>query len=515
MYAPKITPLSGKSFENFLDLVLHDVKSPEYHKAWKKVQQDIKLFIKHPDPLDLNQLFVDLMTLKILAFPILEASQHPLKPNEWEPIAEALKSIEERCERVNKRMLQMKKKDPKQALELQPLVDQLFPIRNTMQTYWKTYQEEWQKFQFEDPSEEETKSSSETPAPGFNRAAWHVLQTGFKALVSELSFRAKHNKTVSTIEDVVEYPLLPLLVREIRTLADAAQGFELLEKVKIVQSRNKQLALRLQFLYGETPVLPEKEKAILVPPKPNSSTASKSTSTFSWSDHRKKLLWLLPLALVLVLVFWLAQNNSSPTRQPPMSGLKGSSLAGPLGSKSNNQQNTSNLKKDLESLQSSQNTSIPIRELSSQIKEQLESVTGEVSDALLKEITEDLKEMMVILADETTAFLVSGESLERFDTFAELRDFLDAIQEQVQKVLELANAVQAQLTQYDVSVSMARNENEPTFALVLRDKNNHIVGKIGLHAQGLALQWKDMKNSLVVQNPSELAQAIKDLESSQ
>lgn len=521
MYSPQITALSGVNFQNFLKLLLCDTKSPESHSAWKKLRQDIKLFSQQPNPLDLNSVFVDLMTLKMLIYPILEDSNQSLKPSEWESVATVVKSMESRLKKIDSRILQMKKEEPEQALQLSPLVEQIRTLSNTAQNYWNTYQESWRQFQFQDTEAEEDPvetPSTEGDPPRFNREGWQVVQISFKVLMTELAFRAKNKTTEITPEEIADYPIFPILINQIQEIEERAQGFELLEKVKLVQARYKQLAQTLQFFYGDSPILPEKEKkqsSTEAETPPQKSQKALPVVLFD-SDKRKKWLWALPLlGGLLVLIIFLSQSEQKPSSIKPGFGGGGKGPANFNLKEGQKGFSSSSVKKELEQWQNSQSVKIPVQDLTQDLKEQLSSLTDDMTQSLLQQITNDLQELMVLLADETSAFLVSAESLHQFDSFAELEAFLNKIEEQYQKILELTEVLKENLTKYSMSLEVKRLDGKPAVFLVLKDKQNRVMGTIGVGGQGLELRWGASNSLLVVRDSQELINAIEKLEQTQ
>ena len=321
MAEPSILPVTGDHFEDFLVLTEADSREKALPKAWRILEQQTRSYISGGSTVDLNRIYVDLARLQMLAYPIVEDWKRPLSNKEWQQIEEQSKELEQQMDRMRKLSVDVRKKGAESFSQVAPLFNQLFEQNqelrknwNRFKQTWTVYKQQWKRFQEEqEESQKKNKpkktSSEEQEAPEppkppqmFQRERWHALRITTGLLEVELQQQtSKGPKESSESHDGVEY-----LVEQLRDIYVQTQGFELLEKVKMVQERNTQLIAELQQVYPEPIITADlKEQAQSGDQSQEDSEdsePSKKTPVHSW----KKSLFLaagIVAAGVLAVLF--------------------------------------------------------------------------------------------------------------------------------------------------------------------------------------------------------------------
>lgn len=521
----EIQPFTGEGVEIIWELVRSESRGPEFQAAWQKIEKDVNHFSESAPILDFNEVTLDIMTLEILAYPILlEEAQRPLKSGESKNILAQIQLALEQLKTLKENLKQLKKQEPDLAEPLLPFFEKLKSNYQEMRHQWEKYKKDWEAFQIEEESEEESEIESVKEkieeVPNFDHVGWQTLQLCFKTLFAELEYRIKWKKEIETKEQISQYPLFPILIEEIQTIHAKTQGFELLARAQLTQKRSQQLAQKLQFLYGPDPILPQKEKAVRDTSEPTEEAKTKGALL---SKKKKKVwLWVSLLGLGflgLVLLTLLSQppdKKQSKPFQSQISSSKSVPRKQPFSFLSGQMEQSDQSKKSLESAQQivrSKGLKIPVYAPNESMKKLF--AAEEVTTETLRSITKEAKELTALFVDEEDAYLVSGESLLHFDSLEKLKNFFAQVVEQYEQVVKVADVLQKELSQYQISVSLPEANGQGGYGLVLRDKNDRVVGQIEISADVLKLQWEAITNNLVIRNAQELVKVIQAIETSQ
>ncbi|MBF0286882.1 MAG: hypothetical protein HQM14_03620 [SAR324 cluster bacterium] len=517
MSITEIRALSGDGFDTFLQLINAEGKPSELDVVWQEIEQRVDIFSKGEEILDLNAIFVEMMTLKLLVAPTLENTRHPLKGEDWQKMPAQIKNDWTQLKRIQKYLTQIQSEDAELEKLLLPLFDRLKTVYREMGVYWNSYQQDWKEFQKLDSDEEEAEKKIKEP-PVFNHAGWAAAQLSFKTLIAELGLQKKKKGSFLDQNNISNYPVFQLLVKEVQDLARGMEGFELLEKIQLAQKRNEQLAQKLQPFYGAGPIIVKQ----ITPPPPNinSSPAAPKKNNLKYKKEppkkNKKLLWLL-VGLIVLCLGVLSQLSQPP---PVSNGIQAEStsdfkrpgvfskqFAPPrVNTAAGSVKNTEG--QLLQMLKMSK-IDMAVYSVDDNLKQMLDAET--VPKELLKKMVKDLQQPLILVADEGTAYLVSAEDSVRYDSLEELKNLLDTIAEHYQQMLETVKVLQNELLQYEVSF-MIENKGQPGYSLLLRDTKNQVVGQIDFGTKGLNLQWKGMDNVLSFETAEELADAVKKIE---
>ncbi len=286
MAEPRILPITGDHFEDFLILSETDSREKELPKAWRILEQQTRSHVSGGSVVDLNRIYVDLARLQMLAYPIVEDWKRPLSNKEWQQIEEQSKELEQQMDRMRKLSVEVRKKGA------------------VYKQQWKRFQEEQEEAEKKNKSRQSSSEDKEAPEPPkppqmFQRERWHALRTTTGLLEVELQQQSSEGSMKSQdFQMGIEY-----LVNQLQDIYVQTQGFELLEKVKLVQERNTQLIAELQQVYPEpiiTASLKEQAQAAEQNQEDSDETQpEKKAAAHSW---KKNLLLALGIVGVGVLV---------------------------------------------------------------------------------------------------------------------------------------------------------------------------------------------------------------------
>lgn len=342
MTTPPLLPITGERFDELLELIDPDRKSEVQATAWQVVQQQVQSFSgPSSGSVDLNRIFLDMLRLELLVFPILEDWKSPLNQNEWNRVEQQAEALEELQEKVRKLSIQVRKKDPQGYVQYAELFNRFFSGSEILRGYWGTFREEWKTYkqQWElilarrkraREREEAAKGESgeaqssrggtevreeDIPLapPLFRRDQWLALGQIGIFLDAELRQRcARYLKEPPP--PGLPHPAVRLLVQELQQIYLRTQGFELLEKIQLVQQRNAQLIQELQALFPE-PIISDAIRAQEQQerdrePAPVGGTPERKTSL------KPLLLMTLGLGVAAVAVFLLMQLVPGVQQQP-------------------------------------------------------------------------------------------------------------------------------------------------------------------------------------------------------
>ena len=491
----QILPFHGEGLAPILDLARAENSAQATQGAWQKIAQQVADFSENSPCLDFNAIAQDLLTLQVLLYPIvMKHAPQALDSDEANRIQDQIQATLETLKALRENLKQTQRQDADFAKQLLPFFEKLKTIHQEMRAQWDEYHQNWQTFQ---ASTEDALPEQEPPMPAFNQIRWHVLRLCFRLLMAEVEYRQKSKEGLHEVDQIAEYPLLPLLVQEIRTLHARTQGFELLEKAQLTQKRTQQLAQQLQFFHAAEPILPQNKS---LPSKRTEQATSKKGALPALKKNRKILLWGLPaLGLGFALLFFpfLVQNpkdtfqseNSGPTLIRQQNVSFGVAPSQPMKKPM----------RDLQQMVQTKGLKIPIYAPNENLKKSLEAAT--ISRETLRKITEEAQSLTVIFVAGESAYLVSGEGVLPFDSLEKLKNFFDKVAQQYEQLVQIAAALQQAFAQYEITVLLPEATGEPGYGLALRDEEQRMVGQIRFSQERLTLQWDGASETLLSQIP--------------
>ena len=291
-------------------LTNQEQKSKKIKQAWQILRQQIHAHTADSKKIDLNSIFVDTVRMELMIFPVVEHWKRPLTNAEWEHIDRDSIHLEKQMEQMKKMSALLRKKDPRLFPEIAPLFNKMFDynreLRNNWAEFkklWTNYKKEWELFQLRkkqalknrQKSIKSKQGSTETnnsvenieppeSPPMFSREHWHALRVSTKALEVEILRQCEHfrggkiNRQENSNGET--HAGVKFLVEELRKIYLKTHGFELIERVKLVQKRNDQLMQELQPYFPE-PIISEEIKLQTKP-------ASKNLETSAFRKYKQK-----------------------------------------------------------------------------------------------------------------------------------------------------------------------------------------------------------------------------------
>ena len=162
MPAPRILPVTGDHFEDFLKLTEADTREEELPMAWSILKQQTGSHSGPGPEVDLNRIYVDLARMQMLVYPIVEDWKRPLSNREWQEIEEQCGELEEQMSQMRKLSVDVRKQNPGSFSSVAPLFKLLFEQNqelrknwNQFKQTWTVYKEQWKRFQEEQEEAQE------------------------------------------------------------------------------------------------------------------------------------------------------------------------------------------------------------------------------------------------------------------------------------------------------------------------------------------------------------------------
>ncbi|MGK5091625.1 hypothetical protein WDW89_06350 [Deltaproteobacteria bacterium TL4] len=537
---PALVSLSGGQFSEILRLTDSAISAGELQTSWKQLKQQIDTFILKTEQIDLNSLVNEVLLLEILAFPIAEDYKRPISGPEWKALEAQITELQSQTEEFHKSARQLGKNKPEIFLTISPLFNQLFQLSYELQKIWNDFKKTWKVFLAKQKSldakkhpqadrrsaktvppessaseeKAETVEEEELVPPMFNRLRWQVSLQCFKLLQAELTYQWQLNKAAEATQSDTEFtlhPVIPLLVEAVRDVYRRTQGFELLNKIKLVQQRNEQLIQQLQLFYGEEPIIFKemlKESFQLMRDDRIHHPASrKSAPTLTFKNFIRLMGALMLLALLFLGSF--IASNTSEQKQVQRDGNLFSRL--PQGKtlypSEEAMEKQRGEEKQLYQFLADLNLEINVYPFDEQLQ-RLANSTPPETEGLLQEITRQMGRIPFVFTDAKTFFLVWNDRIQKFASFKEIKKVTQKLARQSHRLLGTMKDLATEISQYELELATEIVEGEPGYAVVLKDPENHVVGRIYMVDEYFHLQWKNSQTPQRFSSSAELADAI-------
>ena len=502
MDSSKIVPISGDHFEDFMLLTNHEQKSKKIKTAWQTLRHQIQAHTSDNKKLDLNNIFVDTIRMELLIFPVVEHWKRPLTNSEWEHIDRDTIHLEKQMEQMKKLSALLRKKDPRLFPEIAPLFNKMFDhnreLRNNWAEFkklWTNYKKEWELFQFRKKqavknrqksiksSQDNTETNNsvenieppESP-PMFSRERWHALRVSTKALEVEIlrqseHFRAgkitKQENSNSKIHAGVKF-----LVEELRKIYLKTHGFELIERVKLVQKRNDQLMQELQPYFPE-PIISEEIKL-------QTKSAAKKDETYAFKKYKHKtsptkkfkkifLAAILFPSLVVFLIFF-SQYQGINKNKDLIKHLKFVPKKETISASSPSSNDLSDINMDdmLNGLESD----IPLLESNERLKKMI-TAPPEILENIANNILQEIgKNTVFVFSEAKSLFLFWKGSLEKFVSVDDLNKKLNQLEQKYSEVKSFWKEMGDKAPE-NVKVIPDLLDGEVTYALEMLDEKGN------------------------------------------
>lgn len=535
----RIIPISGEHFDEFILLTNPEHKSSRKKQAWQALRQQIQVYTPDSLKVDLNRICVDTIRMELLIFPVVEHWKRPLTNAEWSHIEKEAKQLEHQMDKLRKLSSLVRKKDPLSFADLAPLFNKLFEynleLRNNWKTFknaWSDYKKGWQQFQTKKKQllrskKHTTKSEAESFAkvnsadkeieppespPMFSRDRWHALRISSKALEIEVLHQCQRFRDgiMQEEEDLNNetHPVVKFLVEELRKIYLKTHGFELIERVKLVQHRNDQLIQELQPYFTE-PIISEEMKAETKTTSPLRNISAKKINKDKSSGSnslRRFVLILLLIMLGVFIIFLLKMQDPSP----------GKNLIKHLKFFPKNKTLTADSKTDnkpsefnMEDMMQEFGSNISVQESNERLKKMITAspqILDKIANSILQEIGENA---VFVFSEAQTIYLFWKGKLEKFASPEDLKKKLKQLKQKYKGVESLWKQM-GDKTPENVKVVPDVLDGESTYALEMLDENGDPL-KAYMSEEGVLLRLSNGQLLDKPLTPYEAAQKISEL----
>ncbi len=499
----KIVPISGDHFDDFLLLANNEHKSKKIKQAWQILRQQIHAHTADSKKIDLNSIFVDAVRMELLIFPVVEHWKRPLTNSEWEHIDRDSMHLEKQMEQMKKMSALLRKKEPRLFPDIAPLFNKMFDhnreLRNNWADFkklWTNYKKEWELFQLRKKQalkkrQNSIKSKQDTTAPNnnslenieppesppmFSREHWHALRVSTKALEIEIlrqceNFRGvkinRQEKSNGETHSGVKF-----LVEELRKIYLKTHGFELIERVKLVQKRNDQLMQELQPYFPE-PIISDEIMSKTKPVSKNSETSNfrrYNKRNASSNRVRKTLLAAIFLPSLAVFILFFSQFQGLNQKKDLIKHLKFAPKEETISANSPPSNELSDIKMD--DMLSGFESEIPLLESNERLKKMI-TAPPEILENIANNILQEIgKNTVFVFSEAKSLFLFWKGSLEKFVSIDDLNKKLKQLENRYIEVKSLWREMGNKAPE-NVKVIPDILDGEATYALEMLDEKGY------------------------------------------
>ena len=535
----RIIPISGEHFDEFMLLTNPEHKSSRKKQAWQALRQQIQVYTPDSLKVDLNRICVDTIRMELLIFPVVEHWKRPLTNAEWSHIEKEAKQLEQQMEKLRKLSSLVRKKDPLSFADLAPLFNKLFEynleLRNNWKTFknaWSDYKKGWQQFQTKKKQllrskKHTTKSEAESFAkvnsadkeieppespPMFSRDRWHALRISSKALEIEVLHQCQRFRDgiMQEEEDLNNetHPVVKFLVEELRKIYLKTHGFELIERVKLVQQRNDQLIQELQPYFTE-PIISEEMKAETKTTSPLSNISAKKINKdkSSGSNFLRRFVLILLLIMLGIFIIFLLKMQDPSTGKNLIKHLKFFPKNKTLTADSKTDNKPSEF--NMEDMMQEFGSNISVQESNERLKKMITAspqILDKIANSILQEIGENA---VFVFSEAQTIYLFWKGKLEKFASPEDLKKKLKQLKQKYKRVESLWKQM-GEKTPENVKVVPDVLDGESTYALEMLDENGDPL-KAYMSEEGVLLRLSNGQLLDKPLTPYEAAQKISEL----
>ena len=502
MDSSTIVPISGDHFEDFLLLTNQEQKSKKIKQAWQILRQQIHTHTADSKKIDLNSIFVDTVRLELLIFPVVEHWKRPLTNAEWEHIDRDSIHLEKQMEQMKKMSALLRKKDPRLFPEIAPLFNKMFDynreLRNNWAEFkklWTNYKKEWELFQLRkkqalknrQKSIKSKQDSTETnnsvenieppeSPPMFSREHWHALRVSTKALEVEILRQCEHfrggkiNRQENSNSET--HAGVKFLVEELRKIYLKTHGFELIERVKLVQKRNDQLMQELQPYFPE-PIISEEIKLQTKPVSKNLETSAfrkYKKKTAPANRLQKKLLAAILFSGLGGFIIYFSQYQGLNNKKDLIKHLKFVPKEETISANSPPSNDLSDI--NMDDMLNGFESNIPLLESNERLKKMI-TAPPEILENIANNILQEIgKNTVFVFSEAKSLFLFWKGSLEKFVSVDDLNKKLKQLENRYSEVKSLWKEMGDKAPE-NVKVIPDILDGEATYALEMLDEKGN------------------------------------------
>ncbi|MBF0238983.1 MAG: hypothetical protein HQM12_14875 [SAR324 cluster bacterium] len=499
--ATTIIPVDSNGLQDILTLAGQGTPPAETHEAWQKVEQQIHLFSLKKDILDLNAIFRDILLLQILVHPIVEDRNKPLIKEERTEFETCCQQMKGDIANLKQLVSLLKKNVPLQTESLDACLNAQMWLMNTQKTLWERFQTDWASYeqQYQLYRQAKTRGSSLDPnetgnsdiellephPPVFNRNQWYAA--GYARVILNAHLERQTGAPVDQAQAI-----MPLLVEGVRHLYFATEGFELLNKVKIIQRRNMQLVQQLQQFYTLEPII---QKKPVHSPKPQKIATPGKPKPSKPVDVKKWILGILSMLFLLILLLLFTFLLRPDTEEKILRG-KGTDLAlkpendtlsfpTKVMVSDKQKQEAEELGKIILSHQSN----IKVIPWNSELQE-LAQQSAEVSEDMVRKLQAQFGSIPFAFAQEAEAVVFWKNKFLKLSK-QQLKAMLENVTEDFDRLMTLTREIGSYITGYKVALVADFVNGVPGYSLVFQDPQNNETGRISLNQGEMDLEWKN------------------------
>ena len=502
MDSSTIIPISGDHFENFMLMTNHEHKSKKIKQSWQILSQQIQTHTADNKKIDLNSIFVDTVRMELLIFPVVEHWKRPLTNTEWDHIDRDAIHLEKQMEQMKKLSALLRKKDPRLFPEIAPLFNKMFDhnreLRNSWADFkklWTNYKKEWELFQLRKKQALKNRQQSikskqdstdtnnsveiiETPEspPMFSREHWHALRVSTKALEVEILRQCEHfrggkiNRQENSNGET--HAGVKFLVEELRKIYLKTHGFELIERVKLVQKRNDQLMQELQPYFPE-PIISEEIKLQTKPVSKNLETSAFrkfKQKTAPANRLQKILLAAIFFPGLVVSIIFLSHYQGLNKNKDLIKHLKFVPKEETISANSPPSNNLSDI--NMDDMLNGFESDIPLLESNERLKKMI-TAPPEILEKIANNILQEIgKNSVFVFSEAKSLFLFWKGNLEKFVSLDDLNKKLRQLEKRYSEVKSLWKEMGDKAPE-NVKVIPDILDGEATYALEMLDEKGN------------------------------------------
>ena len=483
-------------------LTNQEQKSKKIKQASQILRQQIHAHTADSKKIDLNSIFVDTVRMELLIFPVVEHWKRPLTNAEWEHIDRDSIHLEKQMEQMKKMSALLRKKDPRLFPEIAPLFNKMFDhnreLRNNWAEFkklWTNYKKEWELFQLRkkqalknrQKSIKSKQDSTETnnsvenieppeSPPMFSREHWHALRVSTKALEVEILRQCEHfrggkiNRQENSNGET--HAGVKFLVEELRKIYLKTHGFELIERVKLVQKRNDQLMQELQPYFPE-PIISEEIKLQTKPVSKNRETSAfrKYKQKTAPANRLQKIL----LAAILFSglggsILYFSQYQGLNKNKDLIKHLKFVPKEETISANSPPSNDLSDI--NMDDMLNGFESDIPLLESNERLKKMI-TAPPEILENIANNILQEIgKNTVFVFSEAKSLFLFWKGSLEKFVSVDDLNKKLKQLENRYSEVKSLWKEMGDKAPE-NVKVIPDILDGEATYALEMLDEKGN------------------------------------------
>ena len=346
----------------------------------------------------------------------------------------------------------------------------------------------------------------------FSRDRWHALRISSKALEIEVLHQCQRFRDgiMQEEEDLNNetHPVVKFLVEELRKIYLKTHGFELIERVKLVQHRNDQLIQELQPYFTE-PIISEEMKAVTKATSPlrNISAKKIKKDKSSGSNFLKRFVLILLLIMLGIFIIFLLKMQDPSTGKNLIKHLKFFPKNKTLTADSKTDNKPSEF--NMEDMMQEFGSNISVQESNARLKKMITAspqILDKIANSILQEIGENA---VFVFSEAQTIYLFWKGKLEKFTSPEDLKKKLKQLKQKYTGVESLWKQM-GDKTPENVKVVPDVLDGESTYALEMLDENGDPL-KAYMSEEGVLLRLSNGQLLDKPLTPYEAAQKISEL----